>query len=60
MGLNKVRFYLSGSNLLTLAKTDWLDPELSEFDSNLNNGGANSARAYPTLVYYGLGLDITF
>ena len=60
MGIDKVRFYLSGSNLLTLAKTDWLDPELSEFDSNLNNGGANSARAYPTLVYYGLGLDITF
>ncbi|MFD2826767.1 SusC/RagA family TonB-linked outer membrane protein [Leeuwenhoekiella polynyae] len=60
MGLNKVRFYVSGSNLLTLAKTDWLDPELSEFDSNLNNGGANSARAYPTLIYYGLGLDITF
>lgn len=60
MGLSKVRFYLSGSNLLTLAKTDWLDPELSEFDSNLNNGGANSARAYPTLIYYGLGLDITF
>ncbi len=60
LGIQKARFYLSGSNLLTLAKTDWLDPELSEFDSNLNNGGANSARAYPTLIYYGLGLDITF
>ncbi|MAW95434.1 MULTISPECIES: TonB-dependent receptor [unclassified Leeuwenhoekiella] len=60
IGIQKARFYLSGSNLLTLAKTDWLDPELSEFDSNLSDSGANSARAYPTLIYYGLGLDITF
>lgn len=60
MGIEKFRIYASGRNLFTLAKTDWLDPELSEFDSNLNNGGANSARAYPTLVYYGLGIDMKF
>ena len=60
VGIDKFRIYLSGRNLLTLAKTDWLDPELSEFDSSLNLGGANSARAYPTLVYYGLGIDMTF
>lgn len=60
LGMQKFRAYVSGSNLLTLSKVKFVDPELSEFNSNLRSGGANSARAYPTMVYYGLGLDITF
>lgn len=60
LGMQKFRAYVSGSNLLTLSKVKFVDPELSEFNSDLRSGGANSARAYPTMVYYGLGLDITF
>ncbi|WP_341350791.1 TonB-dependent receptor [Sabulibacter ruber] len=60
IGLKSMRAYLSGQNLFTLSKLDFLDPEITEFDSNLRNSGANSGRAYPTPVYYGFGLDVTF
>lgn len=60
-GMKKVRAYVSGQNLLTFSKVGFVDPELTEFDSSLENDGrANSARAYPTLIFYGFGLDITF
>ncbi|MCH7409783.1 TonB-dependent receptor [Belliella sp. DSM 111904] len=59
-GMQVCRAYVSGQNLFTLARVNFVDPELSEFNSNLQSGGANSGRAYPTLVYYGFGLDITF
>ncbi|WP_028297001.1 TonB-dependent receptor [Olivibacter sitiensis] len=60
IGLQKCRVYLSGQNLFTLSGVKFIDPEITEFDSNLRNDGANSGRAYPTLIYYGMGLDITF
>ncbi|WP_116127283.1 SusC/RagA family TonB-linked outer membrane protein [Lewinella sp. IMCC34183] len=60
IGLQQFRVYLSGQNLATLSKVGFVDPELSEFDNNLRSGGANSGRAYPTLVYYGVGVDATF
>ena len=60
LGMKGYRFYFSGQNLITLSKIKFVDPELSEFDSNLGPSGANSGRAYPTLSYYGLGIDITF
>ena len=60
MGMTKFRTYLTGQNLLTFSKVDFVDPEISEFDSNLRQSGANSGRAYPTMVYFGLGLDLIF
>ncbi|WPR77771.1 TonB-dependent receptor [Algoriphagus sp. NG3] len=60
VGMQTCRAYVSGQNLFTLSKVDFVDPELSEFDNSMRSGGANSARAYPTMVYYGFGLDITF
>lgn len=60
IGLKSFRVYASGQNLATLAKTKFVDPELSEFNNSMGPNGANSGRAYPTQVYYGLGLDITF
>ncbi|MDR7130296.1 TonB-linked SusC/RagA family outer membrane protein [Algoriphagus sp. 4150] len=60
VGMQTCRAYLSGQNLFTLSKVKFVDPELSEFDNSMRSGGANSARAYPTMVYYGFGLDITF
>lgn len=60
LGMKSLRMYVSGQNLLTLSKVKFVDPELSEFNSNMTPSGANSGRAYPTQVYYGLGLDVTF
>lgn len=60
LGMQKLRAYLSGQNLYTLSKVKFVDPELSEFDNSLKDSGANSARAYPTMIFYGFGLDITF
>lgn len=59
--IKKARIYFTGQNLFTLTKLSFLDPEITEFDNNTNfNTGANSARAYPLPVFFGLGLDITF
>lgn len=60
LGMQAFRAYVSGQNLFTLSNVKFVDPELSEFDNNLRSGGANSGRAYPSMVYYGFGLDITF
>ncbi|UII19982.1 SusC/RagA family TonB-linked outer membrane protein [Fulvivirga ligni] len=60
IGAKKIRAYVSGQNLFTFSKLKFVDPELSEFDGSLRSGGANSGRAYPTMIYYGFGLDITF
>ncbi|MCO6149710.1 TonB-dependent receptor [Flavobacterium sp. NRK1] len=60
IGIKAFRMYVSGQNLLTLSKVKFVDPELSEFNNNMTPSGANSGRAYPTQVYYGLGLDVTF
>jgi TonB-linked SusC/RagA family outer membrane protein len=60
IGIAGFRMYLSGQNLVTLSKVKFVDPELSEFNNSLRNSGANSGRAYPTPVYYGFGMDVTF
>lgn len=59
IGLQKVHVYVNAQNILTLSANSWIDPESSEFDSNMS-GAANSARNYPTLRYYGVGVDVDF
>lgn len=59
IGLKKLRIYATGQNLLTFSSVKFVDPELTEFNNSMHNEGANSGRAYPTLIYYGFGLDIT-
>lgn len=60
VGIANLRVYLSGQNLLTFTKNDFIDPESSEFGNNMNAGGANSGRNYPTLKYYGGGIEVKF
>ncbi|WP_221412541.1 TonB-dependent receptor [Dysgonomonas sp. ZJ709] len=60
IGIGKARFYVNGQNLLTFTKNSWIDPESSEFGSNMDSKGANSGRNYPFLKYYGGGIDIEF
>jgi TonB-linked SusC/RagA family outer membrane protein len=62
-GVQKLRVSLNAQNLLTLSKNSFIDPESSEFGNNMggiSGVGANSARNYPTLIYYGIGLDLEF
>jgi TonB-linked SusC/RagA family outer membrane protein len=58
-GMSKFRIYANAQNLFTITGVSFIDPESTEFDSHMS-GSANSARNYPTLRYYGGGIDITF
>lgn len=60
IGIEKLRLYVTGQNLLTLSHNSFIDPESSEFNSQMVHFGANSARNYPTLRYYGFGIDLEF
>lgn len=60
IGMNKARIYVTGQNLLTFSHNSYVDPESSEFGNSMGHGGANSARNYPTLKYYGFGLELEF
>lgn len=60
LGTQRIRAYVNAQNLFTLSKTSFVDPESTEFRSNMSNDGANSGRNYPSLIYYGFGLDIQF
>lgn len=63
IGLDHVRFYLTGQNLFTWTKMKvGFDPEISEFNSSLDtaDGKVNSGRVYPNLKVYALGLDLRF
>lgn len=60
IGMNKLRVFLSGQNLLTFSKNSFVDPESTEFGSSMNASGANSARNYPLLKYLGGGFSVEF
>lgn len=63
LGIEQLRISVNSQNPLTLTKNSFIDPESSEFGGNMGGiggVGANSARNYPTLVYYGFGIDIKF
>lgn len=59
-GMQKCRLYLNAQDLFTLCPTSFVDPETTEMGSNMTEGSGNSARNYPNIRYFGLGLDITF
>lgn len=60
LGMQQARLYINGQNLLTFSNNSFIDPESSEFDSKMSTSGANSGRSYPTLRYFGFGVDIEF
>lgn len=62
-GVQKLRVSINAQNPFTFSKNSFIDPESSEFGNNMggiDGVGANSARNYPTLRYYGFGLDLEF
>jgi TonB-linked SusC/RagA family outer membrane protein len=58
--INRLRIYANGQNLLTFSKNSFIDPESSEFGNSMNTTSANSGRNYPTLAYYGGGIEVEF
>jgi TonB-linked SusC/RagA family outer membrane protein len=63
IGIQSLRISVNAQNLFTLSRNSFIDPESSEFGNNMGGIGgvaANSARNYPTLRYYGIGLDLEF
>jgi TonB-linked SusC/RagA family outer membrane protein len=59
--IQNARLYVTAQNIYTLTGLTFIDPENTEFGNNTSMGsGANSGRAYPLPVFYGVGLDITF
>lgn len=60
-GMEKCRIYVNAQDLFTWSPTSFFDPEASEFGTNFTvNGSANYGRNYPSIRYFGLGLDIEF
>ena len=55
IGIENLKFYLSGYNVLTLHALDFLDPELER-----NNGGNDAALNYPSTATYSIGMILDF
>nr|WP_315156881.1 TonB-dependent receptor [uncultured Flavobacterium sp.] len=56
---SKVRFYLSGQNLITITDYSGLDPEIARTDGNSNSAGIDLGR-YPQPKSVIFGLEVTF
>lgn len=60
IGLQKVRFYLTGENLFCLNGYSGIDPEVSIPDNVLNGPGIDWFNSYPRPRTYSLGVNIAF
>ncbi|MGO4771711.1 SusC/RagA family TonB-linked outer membrane protein [Flavobacterium sp. W22_SRS_FK3] len=56
---SKIRFYLSGQNLITITDYSGLDPEIARVDDNANSAGIDIGR-YPQPKSVIFGLEVTF
>ncbi|TDG35355.1 TonB-dependent receptor [Pedobacter changchengzhani] len=64
LNISKVRFFVSGQNLITITKYSGLDPEIGQpNDSSAGRSVTASGidiGTYPSSRYYTLGLNVTF
>jgi TonB-dependent starch-binding outer membrane protein SusC len=59
IGMDRLRVYLSGTNLLTFTKYTGYDPEVSSYNGNDGSMGVDFGN-YPSSKIVSFGLDITF
>lgn len=59
-GCKALRIYFDAQNPLTISKYGFVDPETTEFGANMSQSAANNVRNYPTLRYFGGGINVTF
>lgn len=57
---SKVRFYLSGQNLITITDYSGLDPEIARVDGNSANSAGVDLGRYPQPKSVIFGLEVTF
>ena len=60
IGLQKVRFYLTGENLFCLSGYSGIDPEVSIPDNVLDGPGIDWFNSYPRPRTYSIGVNIAF
>ena len=60
IGLQKVRFYLTGENLFCISGYSGIDPEVSIPDNVLDGPGIDWFNSYPRPRTYSLGVNIAF
>ncbi|MWB93119.1 SusC/RagA family TonB-linked outer membrane protein [Flavobacterium sp. GA093] len=56
---SRLRFYISGQNLITITDYSGLDPEIARVDANANSAGIDIGR-YPQPKSVIFGLEVTF
>ncbi|WP_207209747.1 SusC/RagA family TonB-linked outer membrane protein [Flavobacterium beibuense] len=54
IGINRLRAYITGQNLLTLTKLK------AGYDPEINSGDASSGRVYPVTKVWAVGLNVNF
>lgn len=60
IGLEKIRFYVTGENLFTLTGYSGIDPEVSVPDNVLDSPGIDWFNSYPRPRTWSLGVNVTF
>ncbi|WP_418698807.1 SusC/RagA family TonB-linked outer membrane protein [Bacteroides sp.] len=60
IGLQKIRFYLTGENLFCLSGYSGIDPEVSIPDNVLDGPGIDWFNSYPRPRTYSIGVNISF
>ena len=60
IGLEKIRFYLTGENLFCISGYSGIDPEVSIPDNVLDGPGIDWFNSYPRPRTYSLGVNIAF
>lgn len=60
IGLQKVRFYLTGENLFCLSGYSGIDPEVAIPDNVLDGPGIDWFNSYPRPRTYSIGVNVTF
>ena len=59
IGMNRLRAYVTGTNLFTITDYSGYDPEVSSFNSSDANIGVDFG-SYPTSRTFSFGIDLTF
>ncbi|WP_377094465.1 SusC/RagA family TonB-linked outer membrane protein [Mucilaginibacter boryungensis] len=57
-GIKKMRIFLNGTNLITLSKWKYWDPELNDTGTSSNN--YSRGESYPNIKAYNIGVRVTF
>lgn len=60
IGLEKIRFYLTGENLFCITGYSGIDPEVSQPDNVLEGPGIDRFNSYPRPRTFSLGVNISF